>query len=314
MKIAITGSTGLVGSALADALRADGHAITRVVRQRERARKAGVAYWNPDRGEVDEASLEGHDAIIHLAGESLFGLWTRRRKEAIRRSRVQGTQLLASALAGLERPPSVLLTASAIGYYGDHPPEEVLDETTPGAGGFLPGVVRAWEAATEPADVAGIRTVQLRFGLVLARGGGIVGTMLPAFRAGLGAIVGPGDQAWSWVALPEIPRIVAHVLASPSIAGPVNVTAPGAVSAAQFSRTLGRVLRRPVLLKIPGFVVTRLPGGMGRELAAASARVIPRKLEESGYRFAFPELESALREILDRPRPAAKDAGSAARP
>lgn len=301
MKIAITGSSGMIGSHLRAALGADGHAITRVVRRREGARKAGHAYWNPETAQVDEDSLEGHDVVIHLAGESLFGVWTKRRKEAIRRSRVQGTQLLASALAGLGRPPALLLTASAIGIYGNHPADEPLDENTPGADGFLPRVVRGWEAASEPAEVVGIRVVRFRFGLVLSPKGGILGTMLPPFRLGLGAVVGPGDQAWSWVALPEIARVVRHVISTPSVEGAINVVAPNAVTAREFSRTLGRVLHRPVALHIPRAVVALAPGGMGRELAAASARVVPARLEHSGYDFEWPLLEPTLRALLARP-------------
>lgn len=301
MKIAITGSSGLVGSELRESLASEGHDITRVVRERGRARRPGVAYWNPDRAEVDRNSLEGHDVVIHLAGESLFGIWTEKRKEEIRRSRVQGTQLLASALAGLERPPSVLLTASAVGIYGDHPPDMPLDEETPGGDGFLPRVVRGWEAASEPAEVAGIRVVRMRFGLVLAQSGGILGTMLLPFRLGLGAVVGPGSQAWSWVALPEISRVVRHIIDHPSIHGAINVTSPNAVTAREFSHTLGRVLRRPVLLHIPRAIVARAPGGMGRELATASARVVPARLVASGYTFEWPLLEPAMRDLLDRP-------------
>jgi len=299
MRIAISGSGGLVGSALRDALAADGHAITAIVRTRQRTRRP-TAYWNPEAGEVDEGALEEHDVVIHLAGESLFGVWTRRRKEAIRRSRVHGTQLLAAAIAGLRRPPRLLITASAVGYYGDRPADEPLDEETPGGTGFLAGVVRGWEAANEPADVAGVRTVQLRFGLVLAREGGMLGKMLPPFRLGLGAVVGPGDQVWSWIALPEIAHIVRHVMDVPSLRGPINTTAPNAVTSREFSRTLGRVLRRPVALHVPRFVVALAPGGMGRELALSSARVVPARLHASGYTFRHPELEPALRSLLAR--------------
>lgn len=298
MKIAITGSSGLVGSALVDALKADGHEVTRVVRERARARRPDFAYWNPDAGEVDEGSLEGHEVVIHTAGESLFAVWTRKRKEAIRRSRIQGTQLLSAALAGLDAPPALLISASAIGYYGDRPGERGLVESDAGADGFLARVVRGWEAATEPADVSGIRVVHLRFGLVLARHGGILATMLPSFRLGLGAIVGRGDQIWSWIALPEIPHIVRRIIASPDIRGPVNVVAPESVTAAEFARGLGRVLNRPVPFRVPAAVVALAPGGMGKELALASADVVPARLEQSGYSFRHPHYEPALRAIL----------------
>ena len=296
MKIAISGARGLVGSELAQELGRD-HTITRLVRRRDRGRK-NVAYWNPESGEVDDHALEGHDVVIHLAGESLFGVWTQKRKDAIRRSRVHGTQLLASVLAGLTRPPSLFVTASAVGFYGDRPPNEPLTESSPGADGFLAGVVRGWEAAAEPAEVAGIRTVQLRFGLVISERGGIIKTMLPSFRLALGAVVGPGSQAWSWVALPEIPHIVRHVIAHSELRGPVNVTAPNTVTSAEFSHALGSAIHRPVPLHIPARVVTLAPGGMGRELAIASARVVPDKLLRSGYTFHHPDLEPTLREML----------------
>lgn len=298
MKIAITGSSGLVGLALVDALTTDGHAVTRVVRDRKRARNTGHAYWSPDAGEVDKEGLEGHDVVIHPAGASLFAPWTRKRKEAIRSSRVQGTQLLSAALAGLARPPALLISGSAIGYYGHRPGEAALAESDAGADGFLASVVRGWEAATKPADEAGIRVVHTRLGLVLARHGGIVGTMLPPFRLGLGAVVGSGDQIWSWIALPEIPHIVRHVIAKPEIRGPVNVVAPEAVSAAEFAHGLGRVLHRPVPFRVPAAIVALAPGGMGTELALASARVAPAKLVASGYHFQHPRYEPALRAVL----------------
>jgi uncharacterized protein (TIGR01777 family) len=298
MRVAITGASGLVGSELVAQLGAE-HEITRVVRRRERA-KRGAAYWNPDTGEVDAHALEGHDVVVHLAGESLFGVWTRRRRETIRRSRVQGTQLLASALAALERPPALLVTASAVGFYGDRPTQPPLDEQAGAGAGFLAGVVRSWEAANEPAEVAGIRTVQLRLGLILSERGGIVRTMLPAFRLGLGAVIGPGTQAWSWIALAELPPIVRHVIATPSLRGPVNATAPEAVTSAEFSQALGNALHRPVPIRVPAALVRLAPGGMGRELALASARVAPAKLLATGYRFRHPALEPLLRELVGR--------------
>ena len=301
MKIAITGSSGLVGSELQTALRGDGHAITRVVRQRERARRPGVAYWNLDEAVVDQASLEDHDVVIHLAGESLFSPWTKRRMESIRRSRVLGTQLLSAALARLQRPPSLLITASAVGYYGHHPDGGPLAEHAPGGDGFLPRVVRGWEAASEPAEVVGIRVVRLRFGMVVSPNGGMLRLILPPFRLGLGGVAGPGDQVWSWIALPEISGVVRHVIATPSIHGAVNATAPGAVTSREFSHTLGRVLNRPVAVHVPRVVLERAPGGMGRELITASARVVPRRLLDSGYVFQWPTLEPALRHLLGRP-------------
>ena len=298
MKIAITGSSGLVGGALRAALSEAGHRVTRVVRDAGRARKPGYAYWDPDAARVDDAALEAHDVFIHLAGASLFRPWTRRHREAIRRSRVQGTQLLSAALAGLETPPALLLSASAIGYYGDRPPDEALTEEAAGGEGFLPRVVRAWEAATEPAEVAGIRVVHMRLGLVLSPDGGILQVMRMPFRLGLGAVVGSGRQVWSWIALPEIPNIVLHAIATPSLHGPMNVVSPDPVSAREFSQTFGRVLNRPVALRIPAPVVALAPGGMGEELALASARVVPGRLQQSGYTFVHTPLEPTLRTLM----------------
>lgn len=300
MRIAITGSSGLVGTALREDLAARGHAITRVLRDPESRGRRGTAYWNPDSGEVDEASLEDHDVVIHLAGTSLFVPWTRRRREVIRRSRVQGTQILSAALAGLSRPPSLLLCASGVGIYGDRG-DAPLTEDTPAGDGFLPRLVRSWEAAAEPAEVAGIRVVPMRFGMVLSPDGGMLGTVLPLFRFGVGGTVGPGDQVWSWIALPEMQEIVAHVIATPSLQGPVNVATPNAITAREFSHTLGRVLRRPVPFHVPRAIAARVGGGMLRELAVASARAVPERLERSGYSFRYPLLEPTLRTLLARP-------------
>lgn len=300
MKIAITGSSGLVGSELRRELGGDGHELTRVVRDRDRARRAGFAYWDAESGSIDEAALEGHDVVIHLAGASIFRPWTDGQKQAIRRSRVQGTQLLSSALAGLRSPPALLLSASGMNYYGHRPAQQQVVEEDPSGEGFLASVVRGWEAATEPAEVAGIRVVHMRFGLVLSPEGGILGTMLPPFRVGLGAVVGSGRQAWSWIALPEIPHIVRHLVATAPVRGPVNFAAPDVVTAEEFSRGLGRVLRRPVALRIPEPVVRLVPGGMGEELALASVHMLPRRLQQSGYDFRHPSFEPTLRALLTK--------------
>ncbi|HEX6589272.1 MAG TPA: TIGR01777 family oxidoreductase [Longimicrobiales bacterium] len=297
MRIAITGSSGLVGSALRRHFESGGHAVLPVTRRRERAR-ADAPYWNPDANEMDAASFEGVDVVVHLAGESLFGVWTKGRKARIRRSRAEGTRLLAEGLASLARPPRVLVSASGVNYYAPRSANVPLDESAPAGDGFLAEVVRAWEAGTQPAERAGIRTAQLRFGLVIAREGGIVQKMLPPFRLGLGAIVGPGDQAWSWIALADLPAIIDHVIATPQLRGGINTTAPNAVTSREFSQTLGRVLNRPVPLRIPASAVALLPGGMGRELAIQSTNVVPKRLLDSGYPFRFTHLEPALRHVL----------------
>lgn len=298
-RVAITGASGLVGSTLGSALSEDGWSVTRVVRSREKAAADDATYWRPSRGEIDASGLEDHDVVIHLAGESLFGVWTPAKKERIRRSRMLGTQLLASALAGLDSPPATLITASAVGYYGDRP-GETLDETSGRGDGFLADVVSAWEEAAAPAEEVGIRVVHLRLGLVLSPKGGLLDVMKPVFKLGLGAVPGSGDQVWSWVALPELPGIVGAAIGNDEMKGPVNATSPGAVTARAFCETLGRVLHRPVPFRVPGALVDLAPGGMGGELVLASQDVRPARLLDDGYAFRFTELEPTLRELLGR--------------
>lgn len=299
MRIAITGSSGLVGSALVEGLPAAGHTITRVVRSTEAARLPGRVHWSVRAGTIDAAGLEGHDAVIHLAGENLFGLWTGSRKQRIERSRVEGTALLAATLAGLDTPPAVLLSASAVGFYGDRG-SEVLDESSSAGEGFLAEVVNRWESAADPAREAGIRVVHARSGIVLGRGGGALGVMLPVFRLGLGGRVGQGDQMVSWVARGELTSLFLHVLEREELSGAVNVVAPGVVTHAGLVETLGSVLRRPTVFRIPTSVARALGGEMARETVLASQHVAPRKLLESGYRFRYPDLEGALRAELGK--------------
>lgn len=298
MRVAITGSSGLIGSAMVARLRADGHEVTRLVRGRGHAGGPGAVHWDPARGEVDAAGIEGHDVVIHLAGESLVGLWTKRKKARIRDSRVQGTRLIAEALAGLARPPGVLLSASAIGYYGARPPDEVVDEGTPAGSGFLAETAQAWEAAAEPARAAGIRVVHPRFGLVLSPRGGALAAMLPVFRFGLGGRLGSGAQVWSWIALDDVVEAALHALRTDSLDGPVNFVAPEPVSNAEFTRVLGRVLRRPAPFAVPASAARLAAGEMAEEMLLTGARVSPRRLLETGYRFRFPTLEPALRHLL----------------
>lgn len=303
MRIAITGSSGLIGSALVGALSSDGHDITRIVRQAGQAVPAtSRLHWDPVAGTIDSAALESYDAVIHLAGESVAGRWTRGKKARIRESRSRGTLLLSQALAGLERPPPILLSASAVGYYGVRPPAEPIDEDSAPGSGFLADTVVAWEAATRPAEEAGIRVVHLRFGMVLSTRGGALATMLPLFRLGLGGRFGNGEQIMSWISLAEIPAIVRHLLREDGPAGPVNVVSPNPVSNAEFTATLGRILDRPTLFHVPAFAARLALGEMADEMLLGGARVLPRRLLESGYRFAEPELEPAVRHALAEPR------------
>jgi uncharacterized protein (TIGR01777 family) len=250
---------------------------------------------------VDAVSLEGLDAFVHLAGENIAaGRWTAARKEAIRNSRVMGTRLLCDALAGLSRPPKTLLCASAIGYYGDRW-EDTLTEESPAGKGFLPEVCREWEAAAEPAAKKGIRVVHLRFGVVLTPAGGALARMLPPFRAGLGGTLGSGRQYVSWVALDDLPGIVLHALTREELRGPVNAVAPRPVTNREFTEALGKILSRPTFFPVPALALRVAFGEMADALLLASARVFPRRLEETGYRFRFPELHAALRHLLGMP-------------
>jgi uncharacterized protein (TIGR01777 family) len=295
MRIAITGSTGLIGSALVAALEADGHAITRVVRP---ASSAQGVLWDPERGTIDLNGLEGHEAVIHLAGEQIAGLWTKERKRRIRESRTRGTALLATSLTRLRRPPAVLVSASAIGFYGDRPSSEPVDETDRKGSGFLADVSDAWERATDPAREGGIRVANTRFGLVLSRRGGALAPLLCVFRLGLGGRIGSGQQTWSWVAIDDVVGAVRFVIATAALEGPVNVVAPFPVSNLAFTRALGRVLRRPTLFAVPEIVLRTVAGEMARELLLFGVRAVPRKLLDAGYEFRYPEVETALKHVL----------------
>lgn len=289
----------MVGSALTPALAAAGHDVMRMVRPGSRA--DGIQ-WDPVHGTIDRDRLEGVDGVVHLAAENIFTLWTPAKKRQIRESRERGTRVLATALASLQRRPAVLVCASATGFYGVRPASEPLDEDSSRGTGFLADVVDAWERAADPARAAGIRVVHTRFGLVLSPKGGTLKTLRPLFQVGLGGQAGAGDQMWSWVALDDVIAAIQFVLASPQISGPVNVVAPLPVTQKAFMRTLGRVLRRPSFFSVPEILFKAAGGDMARELVLSSARVLPRKLQGAGFRFGYPELESALRHLLADPR------------
>jgi len=294
MRILVTGSGGLVGSALTEALVTAGHCVTRVVRTIPRE---GEAAWDPVAGTIDTDHLDGHDVVAHLAGEPVAGRWTPAKKARILSSRVQGTRLLSSTLAGLKQPPAILVSASAIGVYGNRGEETLTEDSAPGSG-FLAQVVRAWEAATEPAQAAGIRVVHLRFGIILSPTGGALPRMLLPFRLGLGGPVGSGRQFISWVALGDVVCAIMQAFGQPGLVGPVNVTSPHPVTNAEFARTLGRVLRRPALCRVPACVIRLMLGEMGRELLLSSVRAVPARLLASGFSFRYPDLEGALRQAL----------------
>jgi hypothetical protein len=301
MKVAVTGSSGLIGSALIRSLSATGHGVVRLVRSPAPADK-GVLYWDPASFRLDPAALEGLDAMVHLAGESIAsGRWSATRKARIRDSRVVGTKFLSEALSRLARPPRVLATASAIGYYGNRGEQVLREDSAPGID-FLAEVCRAWEAAVGPAVARGIRVVHLRFGVVLSPEGGALAKMLLPFRLGLGGRLGSGQQYMSWVALDDAVGAIEHALATDTLRGPVNVVAPRPVTNLEFTRTLGRVLSRPTLLPVPAPAARLALGEMADALLLASSRVEPARLLASGYRFRHPDLEEALRQMLGRTR------------
>lgn len=298
MKILVTGSSGLIGSSLVPYLTGAGHFVARLVRKNP-ARVRGDIVWDPVSGKIERAKLEGFDAVIHLAGENLLGLWTASRKARLVASRVQATEFLAETLAGLQKRPSVLISASAIGYYGSCG-DQWLNELSPAGTGFLAELCQDWEKATAIADRAGIRVVNLRTGLVLSRRGGLLAQMLPIFRTGLGGPLGLGRHYMSWITMDDLLGVVQHLLRQATLRGPVNAVSPDPVTNRDFARALGRVLRRPALLPAPSFLLHALPGGMAGETMLASQRVEPATLRQSGYKFVFPDLEEALRHLTEK--------------
>jgi uncharacterized protein (TIGR01777 family) len=295
MKVVITGSSGLIGSALRPALMAGGHTIRRLVRG---PAAEGASRWDPDLGVLDPDALDGADAVVHLAGESIAGgRWTAARKARIRDSRVRGTALLARSMATLDRKPKVFISGSAVGFYGDRG-DELLDEGSSSGCGFLADVCQEWEAAARPAADAGVRVVNIRLGVVLSGRGGALQKMLPPFRLGAGGPIGTGSQYMSWIAIDDVVGAIQHLFPVDTVAGPVNLVAPNPATNAEFTKTLGRVLRRPTFLRIPVSVLRFLLGEMADEMLLASARVQPSRLLDSGYHFRNPSLEGALRHVV----------------
>lgn len=297
MDVAVTGSSGFIGRPLVAALRGDGHQVRRVVRRTPGPEDVA---WDPAAGTIDLDALAGVDAVVHLAGEGIDAKrWTARQKRRVLESRTSGTDTIAKAVARLDPPPSVLVSASAIGYYGDRGDEVLTEDSGPGDN-FLADVCVAWEGAALPAVLAGVRTTFVRTGIVLDPSGGALARMLPLFKLGLGGPMG-GDQWWSWISLPDTVHAIVHLLEA-EVAGPVNLTAPEPVTNAELTRVLGAVLRRPTLVPVPRFGPQLL---LGRELAQTvvytSARVAPTRLEASRYPFRHPRLEPALRAVLGKP-------------
>ncbi|HYS16057.1 MAG TPA: TIGR01777 family oxidoreductase [Candidatus Binatia bacterium] len=299
MIIAVTGSSGLVGSALVSSLQADGHRVIPLVRREPRPGEDALR-WHPSSGAITPAGPAIADALVHLAGESIAGVrWTAGKKRRIRESRTSATRLLTQTLTRLAKPPAVLVCASGIGYYGSRGDEVLSEESRPGTG-FLADVGREWEAATATAIAGGLRVVNLRLGIVLSAAGGALAKMLTPFRLGLGGVIGDGAQWMSWIALDDVIGAIRHVLATDALRGPVNAVAPTPVTNAEFTRTLGRVLGRPTLVPLPAFAARLALGEMADELLLSSQRVVSARLQASGYTFRHSTLEGALRSALGR--------------
>lgn len=299
LHVCVSGAAGLVGSALVPFLTTGGHHVTRLGRAPARSPES-VVRWDPAGGTIDAPGLEGMDAIVHLAGESVAGKrWTAATKSRILDSRIKGTTLLCETLARLRQPPKTLVCASAIGYYGNAGAAEVREES-PCGDGFLADVCRQWEAATEPASAAGIRVVQLRIGIVLSPAGGALATMLRPFQLGLGGRLGSGAQYMSWISIDDLIGAILHALTTDVLRGPVNAVAPLPVTNAEFTRVLGHVLRRPTLFPVPAAAARLAFGEMADEMLLGGARVAPARLRDTGYAFRHADLETALRHVLGR--------------
>ncbi|MCQ4081616.1 TIGR01777 family oxidoreductase [Streptomyces sp. RB6PN25] len=296
MHIAVTGSSGLIGSALVRSLRGDSHEVVRLVRRVPDA--PDEAEWDPKRSYVDTAAIEGCDAVVHLAGAGVGDRrWTARYKQEIRESRVLGTTTIAEALAGLDRPPRVFVSGSAVGYYGDTG-DRVVDESAPPGAGFLARVCQDWEGATAAARDAGVRTVMARTGLVVASGGGAWGRLFPLFKAGLGGRLGSGRQYWSFIALHDHIAALRHLIDTEGLSGPVNLTAPEPVTNAEATAAMGRVLHRPTVATVPAPVLRIALGDFAQEILTGQ-RAVPRRLLDSGFAFAFPRIDDAIRAAAD---------------
>jgi uncharacterized protein (TIGR01777 family) len=300
LTVAITGASGLIGTSLRHFLTTGGHRVLPLVRDRRDMGPDDV-YWNPSTGDIEAEKLEAADAVIHLSGASIgANRWTEARKKVLRESRVRSTDLLARTLAGLPSGPRVLVSASAVGFYGNRG-DERLDESAALGKGFLAGLVRDWEAATRPAEKAGLRVVRLRSGVAISPRGGALGQMLLPFKLGAGGRLGSGRQYFSWIDLDDLVALYAHILYDDSLEGPVNGTAPNPVSNATFTSSLGRVLGRPTLLPVPSMAVKALFGQLGEEALLWGQRAVPAKVLATGFQFHAEGIEESLRFQLGKP-------------
>lgn len=298
MKILVTGSTGFIGSSLVPYLTSQHHDVYSLVRSKT-ALSPHEIHWDPDNRILEPSSLEGFDAVIHLAGENLMGFWTQSKKDRILKSRVTSTKFLADTLCQLNHPPEVFICASAIGYYGDRQDEILTEQSTKGSG-FLADVCEKWEAATRSASDQGIRTVNARFGFVVSSKGGGLKKMLPIFRCGLGGQLGTGQQYISWISLTDLLGVLAYVVQQQTLAGPLNVVTSHPVTNAEWTKTLGESLHRPTFLSIPTFAISCLFGELGKEMFLTSERVRPKKLEDIQFQFVYPQLKELFRQFENR--------------
>lgn len=292
MKILITGASGLIGTALQKSFEEKGHKM--LLASRREPQDADHVRWDSETGFAEPEKLEGIDAVVHLAGESVSGLrWTDEKKKAIRDSRVRGTRNVVEAISKLKKKPKVLIAASAIGFYGDRADEEMTETSTPDDT-FLSQVSKHWEAESRRAEDAGIRTVLLRTGIVLSKDGGALGTMLTPFKLGVGGVVGSGKQWMSWISLDDHIAIINYAIENESLRGAVNAVSPNPVTNEEFTKTLGEVIYRPTFLPLPEFAVSMVFGEMGDALLLASTRVLPKRLEDAGFEFKYPDLKAAI--------------------
>jgi len=298
MKVVISGASGLVGRWLVPDLEAAGHRVVRLVRGEVRPGTAGVATWDPARGGLDAGVLAGADAVINLNGRAIDeGRWTSRVKEELRSSRIRSTETLVRAIAAASPPPPLLINASAVGYYGDRG-EEILDEGSPAGRGFIAELARDWELAALAAASSRTRVVLLRLAMVVGRGGALERMLLP-FRLGAGGPIGSGRQWWPWIAMEDVIGVIRFLLDRPAVDGPLNLVSPRQVRCAEFAATLGRVLNRPSVLRLPAAAARLVMGEMADALLLASARVRPAALERMGYSFRIPDLDTAIRHAID---------------
>ena len=292
MKILITGATGLIGKALQKALRAKGHEL--LLASRKEPKDSSYVQWDIEKGFTEPERLEGIDGVIHLAGESISALrWSDEKKKAIRESRVLGTRNIVDTISDLKQRPRVLIAASAIGFYGDRGDEDLTETSKPGKN-FLADVCREWEAEARRAEDSGVRTVLLRTGIVLSRDGGALGTMLTPFKLGLGGVIGDGKQWMSWISLPDHIDAILFALENENVRGALNSVSPNPVTNQEFTTVMGEVLYRPTFIPVPEFAVNLMFGEMGEALLLDSMRVIPKRLEDAGFKFKFPDLKKAL--------------------